>query len=171
MREGSATGRSRSPRCKPPEARRRFGPGLRSLGSRLSGTRNRDPASAGAVSADREIRKRASQRGGGHAACHRRRSAARGPLSSPTSRSWVARSMIAGHVASPTISPRCSLRPAIRGDISTRRIIDPCHRAARLCWSARLSSAFVLLPPTGLIPFLFQSNDAPTTERSRRGRN
>src|SRR5215217_3342066 len=38
--------------------------------------------------------------------------------------------MIAGHVASPTISPRCSLRPAIRGDISTRRIIDPCHRTA-----------------------------------------
>ena len=32
----------------------------------------------------------------------------------------VARSMIAGHLAPPTISPRCSLRPAIREDISTR---------------------------------------------------
>jgi hypothetical protein len=33
--------------CKPPEARRRFALGLRSLGSRLSGTRSRDLASAG----------------------------------------------------------------------------------------------------------------------------
>jgi hypothetical protein len=31
-REGSATGRSRGPRCKPPAARRRFALGLRSLG-------------------------------------------------------------------------------------------------------------------------------------------
>jgi len=35
--------------------------------------------------------------------------------------------MIAGHAASPTTSPLCSRRPAILGETSTRRNVDPAH--------------------------------------------
>jgi hypothetical protein len=35
--------------------------------------------------------------------------------------------MIAGQAALPMTSPLCSRRPAIRGEISTRRRVDPCH--------------------------------------------
>jgi hypothetical protein len=44
--------------------------------------------------------------------------------------------MIAGHAASPTTSPLCSRKPAILGDTSIRRSVDPTH----------------LPPPTGLMP-------------------
>jgi hypothetical protein len=35
--------------------------------------------------------------------------------------------MIAGHAASPTISPLCSRRPAILGETRIRRSVDPAH--------------------------------------------
>ena len=35
--------------------------------------------------------------------------------------------MIAGHAASPTTSPLCSRKPAILGETSTRRSVDPAH--------------------------------------------
>jgi hypothetical protein len=35
--------------------------------------------------------------------------------------------MIAGHLASPTTSPLCSRRPAILGETSMRRTVDPAH--------------------------------------------